>query len=301
MNVRRGIPLALGAGVLFGLSAPLSKLIVSGMDPIALAGVLYLGAFLAMSIGRLLGVTRGLHSEPLRHSDAPFVLAMIVVGGVAAPILLMFGVRAVSGFTASLLLNLEGATTALIAWMFFRERVSGTVWGAVALMTAAGVLLTGVVTGGKSSMVGPLLIAGAAIGWGVDNNVSAKLSHCDPLTLVTIKGLAAGLFSLGLSWATRGSLPAPGSLLAGLGVGCISYGVSLVLFILSLKAMGAARTGAFFAVGPLAGALLSLVIFRSPFTWAMAVALVLTASSITLVASEGLRVAGKPSTDRLTR
>jgi drug/metabolite transporter (DMT)-like permease len=147
-------------------------------------------------------------------------------------------------------------------------------------------------------MVGPLLIVGAAIGWGVDNNVSARLSHCDPLTLVTIKGLAAGLFSLGLSWATRGSLPAPGSLLAGLGVGCISYGVSLVLFILSLKAMGAARTGAFFAVGPLAGALLSLVIFRSAFTWPMAVALLLTASSITLVASEGLRTRETQQTHR---
>jgi drug/metabolite transporter (DMT)-like permease len=298
MNVRRGIPLAMGAGVLFGLSAPLSKLLVAGMDPIALAGVLYLGAFVAVSIGRLLGVTRGLYSEPLRRSDAPYVLAMIAVGGVVAPILLMFGVRAASGFTASLLLNLEGVTTALIAWMFFRERVSGSVWGAVILMTAAGVLLTGVVTGGKSSMLGPLLIVGAAIGWGVDNNVSARLSHCDPLTLITIKGLAAGLFSLGLSWATMGSLPAPGIFLAGLGVGSISYGVSLVLFILSLKAMGAARTGAFFAVGPLAGALLSLVIFRSAFTWPMAVALLLTASSITLVASEGLRTRETQQTHR---
>ena len=288
-DVRRGIPLALGAGVLFGLSAPLSKLIVATMDPIALAGVLYLGAFVAVSVGRLLGVTRGLKSRPLRRSDAPYVLTMITVGGVLAPVLLMFGIRAASGFTASLLLNLEGVTTALIAWMFFRERVSRAVWGAVVLMTTTGVLLTGVTTGGISSMVGSLLIVGAAIGWGVDNNVSARLSRCDPLVLVSIKGLVAGLFSLGLSWVTRGGLPAPVSLLAGLGVGCVSYGVSLVLFILSLKAMGAARTGAFFAVGPLAGALLSLAVFRSSFTWAMAVALVLTAASIALVASEGLR------------
>jgi drug/metabolite transporter (DMT)-like permease len=300
MNVRRGIPLALGAGVLFGLSAPLSKLIVAGMDPIALAGVLYLGAFVAVSVGRLFGVTRGLHSEPLRRLDVPYVVTMIAVGGVLAPVLLMFGVRAVSGFTASLLLNFEGVTTALIAWLFFKERVSGAVWGAVALMTTTGVLLTGATAGGRSSMVGPLLIVGAAIGWGVDNNVSARLSHCDPLVLVSIKGLAAGLFSLGLSWATRGGLPAPSNLLAGLGVGCISYGVSLVLFILSLKAMGAARTGAFFTVGPLAGALLSLVIFRSPFTWAMAAALVLTAASIALVASEGLRAGGRQQADQLT-
>ncbi len=288
-DVRRGIPLALGAGLLFGLSAPLSKLIVANMDPIALAGALYLGAFVAVSVGRLSGVTRGLHSEPLRRLDAPYVLTMIAVGGVLAPVVLMFGVRAASGFTASLLLNLEGVTTALIAWMFFRERVSGAVWGAVVLMTMTGVLLTGGIAGGRSSLVGPLLIVGAAIGGGVDNNVSARLSHCDPLILVSIKGLTAGLFSLGFSWVTRGSLPAPGSFLAGIGVGCISYGVSLVLFILSLKAMGAARTGAFFAVGPLAGALLSLIIFRSTFTWVMAVALVLTAAAIALVASEGLR------------
>jgi len=156
-------------------------------------------------------------------------------------------------------------------------------------MTTTGVLRHGGTAGGRSSLVGPLLILGAAIGWGVDNNVSARLSHCDPLDLVSIKGLAAGLFSLGLSWVTRGSLPTPGSFLAGLGVGCISYGVSLVLFILSLKAMGAARTGVFFATGPLAGALLSLVIFHSAFTWTMAMALVLTAASIVLVASDGLR------------
>ena len=289
MNTRHGIPLALGAGILFGLSAPLSKLIVASMDPVALAGSLYLGAFIAVSAGRLLGVTRGLQSEPLRRSDVRYVLTMIAVGGVMAPVLLMFGVRAASGFTASLLLNLEGVTTALIAWLFFRERVSRAVWGAVILMTTTGVLLTGVTAGGASSVLGPLLIVGAAICWGVDNNVSARLSRCDPLILISIKGLAAGLFSLGLSWAIRGNLPVQRDLLSALGVGCISYGVSLVLFIRSLRAMGAARTGAFFAVGPLAGALLSLVIFRSAFTWMMAVALALTAASIALVAGEGLR------------
>ena len=94
MNVRRGIPLALGAGILFGLSAPLSKLIVGGMDPIALAGVLYLGAFAAVSVGRLLGVMRGLQSEPLRRLDVPYVLTMIIVGGIMAQVLMMLGVRA---------------------------------------------------------------------------------------------------------------------------------------------------------------------------------------------------------------
>ena len=288
-DVRRGIPLALAAGVLFGLSAPLSKLIVASMEPVALAGALYLGAFIAASVGRLLGVTRGLQSTPLRRRDAPFVVIMVSVGGVLAPVLLMYGVRAATGFTASLLLNLEGATTSLIAWSLFRERVTLRVWGAVALMTAAGVLLTGIVTGARASILGPLLILGAAIGWGVDNNVSARLSHCDPLVLISIKGLAAGLFSSGLSWAMSASLPAARDLLAGLGVGCVSYGVSLVLFVLSLKAMGAARTGAFFAVGPLAGALLSLAIFRGTFTWMMGLALVLTAGSIWLVAGDGLR------------
>jgi len=288
-DVRRGIPLALAAGVLFGLSAPLSKLIVASMEPVALAGALYLGAFIAASVGRLLGVTRGLQSTPLGRRDVPFVVIMVGVGGVLAPVLLMYGVRAATGFTASLLLNLEGATTALIAWSLFRERVTPRVWGAVALMTAVGVLLTGIVTGTSSGILGPLLILGAAIGWGVDNNVSARLSYCDPLVLISIKGLAAGLFSSGLSWAMSGSLPAARDLLAGLGVGCVSYGVSLVLFVLSLKAMGAARTGAFFAVGPLAGALLSLAIFRGTFTWMMGLALVLTAGSIWLVAGDGLR------------
>ncbi|MHB8070544.1 MAG: DMT family transporter [Candidatus Cryosericum sp.] len=294
-DVRRGIPLALGAGILFGLSAPLSKLIVASMEPVALAGALYLGAFVAACVGRLLGVTRGIQSTPLARRDAPFVAAMVLVGGVVAPVLLMYGVRAATGFTASLLLNLEGVTTALIAWALFKERVTTRVWAAVALMTTAGVLLTGIVTGERASLLGPLLIVGAAIGWGVDNNVSARLSHCDPLVLISIKGLAAGLFSTGLSWVLFGSLPAVRDLVAGLGVGCISYGVSLVLFIMSLKVMGAARTGAFFAVGPLAGALLSLAIFRSSFTWMMAVALALTAGSIALVAGDGLTTDTKPA------
>ena len=152
MNVRRGIPLAVGAGVLFGVSAPLAKLLVVSMDPIALAGCLYLGAFVAVTLGRVLGVSRGLESERLARRDVPFLVAMVLVGGVIAPVLLMFGVREASGFTASLLLNLEGVTTALIAWIFFRERVTGRVWGAILLMTATGVLLTGVTRGGTSDI-----------------------------------------------------------------------------------------------------------------------------------------------------
>lgn len=288
MNVRHGIPLALGAGILFGVSAPLAKLLVVNMDPVALAGCLYLGAFVAVTLGRALGVSRGLDSERLSRRDVPFLVTMVLVGGVVAPVLLMFGIREASGFTASLLLNLEGITTALIAWVFFRERVTGRVWGAVTLMTVTGVLLTGVAGGTTSGVRGPLLILAAAVGWGVDNNVSAKLSRHDPLVLVSIKGLGAGLFSLGLSWALQGSLPPPGNMLAALGLGSVSYGCSLVLFILSLKSMGAARTGAFFAVGPLAGALLSVAIFQEPVTWVMALALVLVLASIVLVAGENL-------------
>ena len=288
MNVRRGIPLAVGAGVLFGVSAPLAKLLVVSMDPIALAGCLYLGAFVAVTLGRVLGVSRGLESERLARRDVPFLVAMVLVGGVIAPVLLMFGVREASGFTASLLLNLEGVTTALSAWIFFRERVTGRVWGAILLMTATGVLLTGVTRGGTSDIRGPLLILAAAVGWGVDNNVAAKLSRHDSLVLVSIKGLGAGLFSLGLSWALKGSLPPLENVLAALALGSVSYGCSLVLFILSLKTMGAARTGAFFAVGPLAGALVSVAVFREPVTWVMALALVLVLTSIVLVTGENL-------------
>jgi drug/metabolite transporter (DMT)-like permease len=288
MNARRGIPLAVGAGILFGVSAPLAKLLVVNMDPVALAGCLYLGAFVAVTLGRALGVSRGLESERLSRRDAPLLVTMVLVGGVVAPVLLMFGVREASGFTASLLLNLEGVTTALIAWMFFRERVTGRVWGAVVLMTATGILLTGVTRGGTSDIRGPLLILAAAVGWGVDNNVSAKLSRHDPLVLVSIKGLGAGLFSLGLSWALRGTLPPLESLLPALALGSVSYGCSLVLFILSLKTMGAARTGAFFAVGPLAGALVSVAIFQEPVSWVMALALVLVLASIVLVTGENL-------------
>lgn len=283
-GVRRGIPLALGAGVLFGMSAPLSKLIMTTMEPVALAGSLYLGAFLAASAGRLLGVTRRLHGTPLTRRDAPHVVAMVCVGGIVAPVLLMYGVRATTGFTASLLLNLEGVTTALIGWMFFGERVTPRVWGAVALMTMTGVLLSGMTTGTQTGILGPLLILGSAVGWGIDNNASARLSHADPLLLIGIKGCIAGLFSTLFSWGISGALPATRDFLGGLTVGAASYGISLVLFILSLKAMGAARTGAFFAVGPLAGALLSLAIFHGAFTWSMAAALALTAGSILLVA-----------------
>jgi drug/metabolite transporter (DMT)-like permease len=170
----------------------------------------------------------------------------------------MVGITSVTGTVSSLLLNLEGVATALFAWLVFGERVGRRVWAALTLMTAGGVLLVLDLETGQASLLGAILIMAAMACWGLDNNLVRKIAHTEPQRIAMFKGLVAGSTSLTLAFLLGAGPPLGGDLLAALLLGSLSYGVSLVLFIMALGSLGSARTGAFFALGPFIGAALSI-------------------------------------------
>ncbi|MDP1731983.1 MAG: DMT family transporter [Devosia sp.] len=268
-----GVPLALGSAVLFGASAPLSKLLLGSVNPWLLAGILYLGAGLGLGGFHLGRRIVGLPSveAPLARKDLPWLAAVIFFGGVLGPLLLMFGLSLTSASTGSLLLNLEGLATMAIAWLVFRENVDRRLLlGALAILAGA-VLLT---WNGQAVQIdlGAALIAGACLAWGIDNNLSRKLSSADPVQIAMIKGVVAGAVNFSLALAAGATPPPPTFILAGAVVGSLGIGASLVMFMLGLRHLGTARTGAYFSLAPFIGAVLALVLVREPLTPTLIVA-----------------------------
>jgi drug/metabolite transporter (DMT)-like permease len=261
---------AIVSALLFGISAPLSKLLLAKVDPIALAGLLYLGAgaflgILALAWRALTPSSNGrasTHREAgLERQDLPWLAGAVVAGGVAGPILLLLGLTTTQAASASLLLNFEVVATALIAGALFREAVGGRTWAAVAAVSAGGALLSVDPSAGWGFAPGALLILGACVFWGLDNNLTRQISLRDPKLITTVKGLVAGSFSLGLAVGLGRPLPPYGAALAALAVGAACYGASIALFVRSLRNLGTARTGAVFAAAPFAGAVLSFALF----------------------------------------
>ena len=277
-----GAALALASAALFGASTPLAKLLLGGgVDPWLLAGLLYLGSGLGLGLVHaargLLGVPAA--EAPLRRSDLPWLALVVLTGGVIGPVLLMVGLARTPASSASLLLNLEGLATMAIAWVGFKENVDRRLLiGALAILAGA-VLISW--RGGPAGLgLGALAIAGACVAWGVDNNLTRKLSSADPVQIAAIKGLVAGAVNLALAFGQGAHLPALG-LIAGAGVvGLFGYGVSLVLFVLALRHLGTARTGAYFSTAPFLGAALALVLFRETVTVQLAGAAVLMAIGV---------------------
>jgi drug/metabolite transporter (DMT)-like permease len=268
-----GVPLALASAVLFGAAAPLSKLLLGSVDPQMLAGLLYLGAglgLLAVHAGR---ASLGLEAPeaPLRWADVPWLAAVVLCGGVAGPLLLLFGLTHTTASSGSLLLNLEGLATMSLAWLVFRENVDRR------LLLGAGAILAGAVVlswqaQGISLDTGGLLIAAACLAWGIDNNLTRKLSSADPVLIALIKGLAAGSVNLAVALLRGEGFPALGTVGAAAIVGFLGVGVSLVLFVLALRHLGSARTGAYFSLAPFIGALVALVLLHEPVTAQLVVA-----------------------------
>lgn len=278
-NMRFGIVLALLSAVLFGASTPVAKMMLGGVDPWMMAALLYLGAGAGLASVHLSRRVLRLPvvEAPLRRSDVPWLAAVIMAGGLAGPLFLMFGLVRTDAAGASLLLNLEGLTTMGIAWLVFRENVDRRLLlGAFAILAGA-VLLS---WQGRASLDwGAVLIAAACLSWGIDNNLTRKLSSADPVQIAMLKGLVAGTVNLALALMQGATLPGAGIILAAAAVGFLGYGVSLVLFVLGLRSLGTARTGAYFSLAPFIGALLSLTLFDEPLT-------------VRLVTAGGLMAAG---------
>jgi drug/metabolite transporter (DMT)-like permease len=267
-----GVPLALGAAVLFGASTPFSKLLLGSVNPWLLAGILYLGAgigLLVVLLFRAASLDTPTES-PLRLRDLPWLAAVVAAGGIAGPVLLMFGLSATDASSASLLLNLEGIATMAIAWVVFRENVdSRLLLGAAAIL--AGAVLLSWSGEGFSLSWGNILIAAACLAWGIDNNLTRKLSSSDPVQIAAVKGIVAGVVNTALAIFLGADAVSPHIAVAGAVIGFFGIGVSLVFFMLGLRHLGTARTGAYFSLAPFIGALLSIVMLGDPVTpWLIA-------------------------------
>lgn len=258
-----GVVYALVAAALFGASTPFAKLLVGGTDPILLAGLLYTGSGCGLFAWRWVGTRGRRHAPaeaPLRRADLPWLAGAVLTGGVAGPVLLMTGLTTTPGSTASLLLNLEGVLTALLAWFVFRENFDRRIALGMAAITAGGVILSWDGRPGGGLPWGSLAVAGACLAWAIDNNLTRKVSAGDPVQIAAIKGLVAGTVNVGIALARGAEVPGVGTVAACGAVGLLGYGVSLTLFVLALRNLGTARTGAYFSVAPFVGAAISLVV-----------------------------------------
>jgi len=269
--------MALASAALFGASTPLAKLLLGGgVDPWLLAGLLYLGSGVGLGILHLIRRMMGIAAveAPLNRADLPWLALVVLSGGVVGPLLLMIGLSSTPASTAALLLNVEGFATLAIAWVVFKENVDRRLLlGAFAILAGAIVLSW---QGGPTGVgIGAIAIIGACIAWGIDNNLTRKLSAADPMQIAMIKGLAAGAVNLTLALAHGARVPAVPELAAAGVIGFLSYGVSLVLFVLALRYLGSARTGAYFSTAPFIGAVLAVVLFGEPVTGQLIIAAIL--------------------------
>jgi drug/metabolite transporter (DMT)-like permease len=288
MNKNLGFILqALLAALFFGASAPISKLLLGDVPPVLMAAFLYLGSGMGISLIKLYQrLTSHQKEAGIKRPDVGWLAGAIISGGILAPIILMISLKNTPASTASLLLNFEGVGTTLIALFFFRESISRRALAAIFAITLASIFLSTDFQGGFRFSLGALGILLACFLWGVDNNFTRNISAKDPLTIVAWKGLVAGTFSLILGLALGQQLPALVTILSILLLGFVSYGLSTMLFIYSMRGLGAARTSALYGTAPLAGVLLSILIFKDPITFLFGIATVLMVAGALMLANE---------------
>jgi drug/metabolite transporter (DMT)-like permease len=261
---------ALASAVLFGVSTPATKALLGVVHPVILAGLFYCGAGVGIALlralaGPLLNAPAA-RQQPLAGRDYRWLAGAIVLGGVAGPVLLMLGLARTQAATASLLLTLEGAATALLAWFVFHENFDRRIALGMACIVAGAAFVSWSGAPTIESFVGPLCIIGACIAWGIDNNLTRKVSLADPLEIVQLKGLIAGPVNLLLGLWAGGSLPGPWPILLTALVGFVCYGLSLALFVVALRHLGTARTGAYFSTAPFIGAAIAVLASQQPLT-----------------------------------
>ncbi|HEY9459800.1 MAG TPA: EamA family transporter [Paralcaligenes sp.] len=277
-----GVPAALGAALLFGAGTPLAKLLLNSVSPWLLAGLLYLGS------GVGLGLYRYFIKAPavkLARREITWFAGAVIAGGIVGPVLLMFGLTGMPASGASLLLNAEGVFTALLAWFAFKENFDRRIALGMAAIVAGAVILS---WPGEARFAGAwpaLAILGACFAWGLDNNLTRKVSLSDATWIASVKGLVAGSVNLVLALVVGASVPSLPNLAGALVVGFFAYGVSLALFVVGLRHLGTARTGAYFSIAPFMGALLALAM-GEPLTLPLLIAGVLMALGIWLHLTE---------------
>jgi drug/metabolite transporter (DMT)-like permease len=260
---RGGVVFAILAAASFGLSTPFAKLLLGQQPPILLAGLLYLGSGVGLSLLRIVA-GKDEREARLGRRDVPWLAGAVFLGGIVGPVLLLLGLRRVPASGASLLLNLEVVFTFLVAWFVFRENFDRRILLGSISIVAGSVVLAWQNAVAFGDLLGPLLIAGACLCWGVDNNLTQKVSAGDPLQIAAIKGLVAGTVNTAIALAMGARVPGLVPLGESLLLGLIGYGLSLASFVRALRDLGAARTGAYYSLAPFLGAALGVLLLREP-------------------------------------
>lgn len=289
---RKATLFALGAAALYAVNIPLSKLLLQRVEATMLAALLYLGAGVGMLLAGLIrrGVTRQRpQAAPLTRKELPYTLAMVLLD-ILAPILLMLGISRTSPANVSLLNNFEIVATSLIALIVFKEVISKQLWLAIALVTLASVILSLEPGGGLGFDAGALLVLGACLCWGFENNCTRKISNKSAQEIVIIKGCGSGLGSFLIALGLGEPLPAPLFALAALALGFVAYGLSINCYILAQKDLGAAKTSAYYSVAPFLGVAFSLVLLGERPGLRFYLALAIMALSAVLMARDSVKL-----------
>jgi drug/metabolite transporter (DMT)-like permease len=286
---RAAVFYALASAALFGISTPAAKVLVGSVHPAVLAGLLYCGAGLGVALLRRSVPSAILSRAPeaaLARSEMPWLAGAIGMGGVVGPLLLMAGLARTDAATASLLLTLEGAATALIAWFVFHENFDRRIALGMLCLVAGAAVVSWSSAPTAGTVLGPLAIVGACLAWGLDNNLTRKVSLADPLQIVELKGGVAGPVNLILGLSIGAALPAISELVVAGCVGFLGYGVSLALFVVALRHLGTARTAAYFSTAPFIGSAAAVVALGEPMTAQLASAGILMGLGVWLHLSE---------------
>ncbi|MEO6184867.1 MAG: EamA family transporter [Steroidobacteraceae bacterium] len=278
---RSGIGYALTAAALFGVGTPIAKYLLGSIDPWMLAGLLYLGSGIGLTLLRW--TQHG--TAKLTRADMGWLAGATATGGIIAPVLLMYGLTRLPSSATALLLNAEGVLTALLAWFAFREHFDRRIATGMALIALGALLLSWPADAQFGTVLPSLTVVAACLGWAIDNNLTRRIALADATTIAGIKGLAAGVVNLTLALVLGASLPPLVPAALAMATGLLTYGVSLVLFVLALRGLGAARTAAYFSVAPFVGTLIGLV-SGDTVTWPLAAAFALMAIGIWLHLTE---------------
>ncbi len=253
-------------------------MLIGDMSPALLAGLLYLGSGLGLQLVLFFQRKNSLHELAHLSPRHRFkLIGAVISGGIIAPLCLAFGIKYGTASEVSLLLNLETVATTLIAWLIFKEYIGPYVCtGKVLILIGAGLVVLKA-EGGMSFSTSWLLVICACIFWGIDNNLTRDVEELSSTVLASVKGFAAGLFSIFLALVFTTGSATPSQIYGALAVGALSFGLSLVLFVEALRKIGAARTATFFAVGPFFGTLLSVALLgeRPPAAYWIATVLML--------------------------
>ena len=268
----RAIFHAVLAAALYALSMPFSKWLLAEVPPTMLAAFLYLGAGAGMFLLSVLRPQR--HEQPLRREDLRYTVAMVVLD-IAAPILLMLGLKLTPAANASLLNNFEIVATAVIAFTLFHEAIGRRLWIAIALITLASVLLTLESGGSFSFSFGSFLVLAATVCWGLENNCTRQIAARDPMQIVTVKGLGSGAGALVVARIVGEQFVSAWLLCMAMLLGFVAYGLSIYYYTYAQRVIGAARTSAYSAVAPFIGAVLSMLVLHERPDWIFFIALAL--------------------------